>query len=417
MTQNTTETNEYGWIELGRCSYQPLMVNVFNIDNLNFLVISKSVVADFSVNLFDFKKKWESFFPKYPANYHSTSRGIIAATLDKETQTLYILSKVRGIIAASLLLCMNFNELRLRNTIEPQRFYLEGPCDDVTEILFENGRLHAITHLSYLMWDISNAQTNSKLPICVHNHITKKNTHLLYVNNQQKVLLYENGGVHQLKINQNSENDENNTNNINNTNIDKNNSINKTNNHSNNNTNNNNSDDTKDNKDEINSENLALMKNPQYNQKWCLLTKFRYKKQFYPVIVTDCGRYVLNFCASRNYIRIHDIINHQIFVSEIYCPSIAATPRFATYLHDKNQDFITTNAYIHDCYSNISFKLVPRLPEYLIKFICKFVAIEFVHLFYDGYVRKNVNYCDTHWRIKLDTIFENAKPFDTVKKQ
>lgn len=429
MAQNTTESHENGWIKLRPYRYKAQeIVNVMNIDNQNLLAISKSPIEDFGVNLFNVATNlWQSHYPTYTSNYRSILPGIIAATFDKTTQTLYILSK------APILLCIDFNDLRLNEAIEPRGFYLKGECANVTEILFENGRLHAIAHPDYLMWDTNNihptfsnaSQTNSPLPICVHNHIenAKKNNHLLYANDKKKVLLYDNGGVHQLKIDRNGRN---NTHNINNTNTDKNNLINNTNNHSNNNTNNNNNDKininspSEDNKDEIDNENLIThfsdsAINTQYNQKWHLLTKFNsiYIKQFYPVIATDCGRYVLNFGASSINIHIHDIIHHQVFLSEIYCPSIGAVPRFATYLHDENQDLFTTNAYIRDCYSNISFKSLPVLPEYLIKFISMFVAIEFVHLFYDRFVRKNEN---SHWRINLDTILKNAKPLKPLNK-
>lgn len=426
----------YGWTKLNAIKYQSLLVNVLPMPaNTNLLLaISQTAGEHFALDLFNIDTNaWQNLNKKYSykSEAEDSSHFIIAATLDKNTETLCILSHSQ--IELSLL-CIDFNNLLADKTIEPRQFKISQPFTDVTEILFENGRLHAIANIldiginEYVMWDtnkLSNT-SDSVLPFCVKNNIknAKKNTHLLYANNQKKVLLYGNHGVYELKINSTNDKNDDKINRNNNTNIEKSNLINNTNNHSNNNTNNNNNSDNTTDKDQINNENLVRTNESEYNQKWCLITKFNsntgFTKPFYPVIVTDCGRYLLKFCASRNHIHIHDLIHHQVFLSKIYCPSIGAVPRFATYLHDENQDFITTNAYIHHCYSNISFQFLPVLPEYLVKFITKFVTIEYVHLFYDSFVRKNVHHYDCQWRIKLDAILDNPKPLKppkTGKKQ
>ena len=105
----------------------------------------------------------------------------------------------------------------------------------------------------------------------------------------------------------------------------------------------------------------------------------------------------------RNKIFIYDFRMKKIMESKIKSPSDNRFYKHSLCTSTRNElaEELLVFGYVKAIYKSTNFKHIQELPVYLIKFIGKWISIEFIHFINRDKLK--------HWRISVDSILENAE--------
>ena len=376
------------------------LVDIITIDNDFLAITSETGIFKYNCDI----NRWNQIlsYNQIPVMNMLFPYHIIAATVAKDTKKLYILFNLSTDYSGSLLV-INTDSIinETVQTIQKNKIYSEFKVIHIeystsiynnAKILVENDRLHVvnshnITDLIHAIWNISGKYScdNSIISENINKdacgcyqlfHVAGKRIYggghkICNGGGSDRIILYGNNEICELKqLKNNAENDV-------------------------------------ENSKKHHSYDWFKLSTTVYGPttiKWNNSYPILTHCPSYPVVLTDCGRYAIIFGADFN-IYIHDIINQIELKSNICCIEKDKIERFAIYVHNYEQDLQVCQAFIHDCYANISFKLVQRLPTYLVAFIAKYVVFESIYLYYQEFKYLAGNY---HWKINLDDIFNNT---------